>query len=295
MITKVNNNELSLSGLLEESLQIPALDLDDVVVPAPAMSTTTPSPVLSPVSSQAGISTTRVASPSTSTNGEPDTIVVNQSVPLTNNQLTDEHVCREFVKQTCGCKKANGRACSSQFSVEYYIERRSQASLLSKNELDLVMLGSIMSTSRQGEEVTHGRHQPVKRQRPRVQYMHNGCVVCKATFGFIFGVGAKHKIDGIRKHYLEEGLAPKIHKNSTLRPHNALTFDEISSIVNFLQSYAEQNAILLPGRIPGYKRDDLKLLPSNKSKKVFYIHCTVHYTKLCFITLGNLESLRGIV
>ena len=36
----------------------------------------------------------------------------------------------------------------------------------------------------------------------------------------------------------------------------------------FLKSYTEENAILLPGRIPGYKRDDIKLLPSSCSKKV---------------------------
>jgi hypothetical protein len=38
--------------------------------------------------------------------------------------------------------------------------------------------------------------------------------------------------------------------------------------LRFLRSYAEVNAILLPGRIPGYKRDDLQLLPSSTTKKV---------------------------
>ena len=98
--------------------------------------------------------------------------------------------------------------------------------------------------------------------------MHNGCAVCKVTFGFIFGVGRKHKIDAIRKHYIEEDLTPRVHKNSTLKPHNALTFDDTAAIVNFLQNYTEQNAIMLTGRIPSYKRDNIKLLPSSSSKKV---------------------------
>ena len=94
--------------------EIPALDLDDVVVPAPAMSTTTqPLPVLSSVSSQAGISTTQVASPSTSTNGEPDIIVINQIVPLTNNQLTDEHMCRVFAKHVAARRQMGGLAAHS--------------------------------------------------------------------------------------------------------------------------------------------------------------------------------------
>jgi len=260
-----------MSGLLEESLQIQAMDLDDVVIPVEMSATAQPSPT----QSQAG--TLEIADPSTATvsaspsTGEtenmPDRHTNNASIST--HEMTDEDVCRDFIEQTCGCKKSNGRPCSSQFSMDYYIERRAQASLLTRSELDLVMLGSIMSTTRIDEDVTHGRHKPVKRQRPRVHYLHNGCEVCKVTFGFIFGVGRKHKIDGIRKHYMDEGLTPRVHKNSKLRPHNALSFCDVTSIVDFLQNYAEQHAILLPGRIPGYKRDDIKLLPSSNSKKVF--------------------------
>ena len=35
-----------------------------------------------------------------------------------------------------------------------------------------------------------------------------------------------------------------------------------------MTNYAEKNAILLPGRIPGYKRDTIQLLPSSTTKKV---------------------------
>ena len=61
--------------------------------------------------------------------------------------LTDKDICRDFIEHTCGCKKVNERPCSSQFSMEYYIERCAQASLLTRNILDVVMLGSIMSTT----------------------------------------------------------------------------------------------------------------------------------------------------
>ena len=184
-------------------------------------------------------------------------------------ELTDVTVCRQFMEQTCGCKKIKGGPCSSQFPLEYYIERRAQASLLTRGELDLVMLGSAMCTTRM-DDVAHGRHKTVSRKRPRAHYMHNGLEVCKVTFGFIFGVGKKHKINSIRQHYMEEGLTIKVHKNSQLQPHNALGYDDIKSISSFLLNYSEQHAILLPGRIPGYKRDDMKLLPSSNSKKVNY-------------------------
>ena len=36
----------------------------------------------------------------------------------------------------------------------------------------------------------------------------------------------------------------------------------------FLANYAEEITILLPGWVPGYKRDDIQLLPSSTTKKV---------------------------
>ena len=51
-------------------------------------------------------------------------------------------------------------------------------------------------------------------------------------------------------------------------PAQALSFDDINRIVKYLNQYVEQHAILLPGRIPGQKRDDVKLLPSSSSKRV---------------------------
>lgn len=116
--------------------------------------------------------------------------------------------CLQGFYWTCGCNKVNERSCSSQFSIEYYIQQSTQASLLTCNELYLVMLGYIMSTPRGDQDVIHGRHQHVKRQKSWVHFMHNGYVVCNVTF--IFAVGRKHKIDAIQTHYMEEGQAPRL-------------------------------------------------------------------------------------
>jgi len=43
--------------------------------------------------------------------------------------------------------------------------------------------------------------------------------------------------------------------------------------VHFILHYAEANAILLPGRIPGYNRDDVQLLPcSTTGRSVWLIY-----------------------
>ena len=67
---------------------------------------------------------------------------------------------------------------------------------------------------------------------------------------------------------MKEGITTRIHGNTKRLPHNALTYEDITRIAKFLSNYAEEQAIILPGRVPGYKKADFKLLPSSTSKKV---------------------------
>ncbi|XP_064631663.1 uncharacterized protein LOC135489956 [Lineus longissimus] len=46
----------------------------------------------------------------------------------------------------------------------------------------------------------------------------------------------------------------------------ALTYEDTQRINTFLINFAEQYALVLPGRVPGFKRADLKLLPSCETK-----------------------------
>ncbi len=57
-----------------------------------------------------------------------------------------------------------------------------------------------------------------------------------------------------------------VHGNKNKQPHNAFSVNDVKAVVQYLTNHAEDNAILLPGRIPGYHRSDLKLLPSNTTK-----------------------------
>ena len=189
--------------------------------------------------------------------------------------------CREFVRTTCGCTRASGNPCSTLFTEEHYMDLRAQASFLTHEQLDLVILGSIMATvSRDEFRPTYTRHKPAKRQKIVTAYMHHGHHLCKATYNFLHGVG-NHRVKAVKLNYLENGLSVRTHGNTRKSPHNALSFIQVSNIVKFIQNYAEQNAILLPGRIPAFKRDDLKLLPSSDSKKVYNIQ--VYAIQLKFI------------
>ena len=189
------------------------------------------------------------------------------SQPWEMEQTGEVEKCSDFVRRTCGCRMADGRPCSSLFSVDYYINIRSQASLLTRQQLDLVLLGSVMSTTAVEKDVVRGRHKPTKRQRLTMGYMHRGYQLCKVTFNFMYGLG-KHRVPAIRKSFISNGLEVRTHGNTKRVPHHASSFNTIRNTILFIQNYAEQNAIILPGRIPGQKRDDVKLLPSSDSKKV---------------------------
>ena len=86
-------------------------------------------------------------------------------------------------------------------------------------------------------------------------------------FTFLYGIG-KHRLRNVRDSYLTNGLETWLRGNTKRLPHNHLTHAVIASVTEFLKNCVEENVILLPGRIPGQKRDDVKLLPSSHSKKV---------------------------
>ena len=177
-------------------------------------------------------------------------------------------ICEEFVLTTCGCQLAGGGPCSSMFSSEYYQQYRAQALFLSKELLDMALIGSIAATVCEDDDVgVRSGHRPAKRQRTTIQYMHKGYQVCQNTYNFLHSVG-KRKVHNIKEHFLENGLVEREHGNTKNRPHNALTFARITNILKFIENYAEKHAILLPGRIPGFKRDDVSVLPTSDSKQV---------------------------
>ena len=109
---------------------------------------------------------------------------------------------------------------------------------------------------------------------------------------------------------MEEGLIPRykyknvitkqiifsvirIHKNTHKQPHNAQSPDDVKHITSFIRNYAEEHAISLPGRIPGYKDYKFQLLSSSTTKHAIHnsyraaalatTHKVVAYSTFCGI------------
>jgi len=91
--------------------------------------------------------------------------------------------------------------------------------------------------------------------------------------------GMKH-FKNVKYRYLANGVTLREHKNCRCLPYNTLHYECKVYVVTFLQNYADENAILLPGRIPRYKRDNIQLLPLNNQGGLYIsqnLLCSVIY------------------
>jgi hypothetical protein len=68
--------------------------------------------------------------------------------------------------------------------------------------------------------------------------------------------------------YKDNGISIREKKRGGRHTKNKryLTHNDILRVVNFISNYADANCIILPGRHPGHKRFDVKLLPSQIAK-----------------------------
>ena len=195
-----------------------------------------------------------------------------------------------FMSFGCGCSKR----CSSQFSTEHVISVRASCAELSNSELDMAILGQLMASVNTSQAVsTAGRHKEDERKKAYTSFSHQGKPVCTRMFNFLHDVGSK-RLKNLKRSLTEKGLTPRVHGNSKRKPSNALSYSSTEVVVRFLFSYTEQHALQLPGRIPGYSRSDIQLLPSSVSKRTVWrvyheateVVDTVHavaYTTFCLL------------
>ena len=222
----------------------------------------------------------------------------NVAVELRSIDIEEEEEVELFISTGCSCSTN----CSSQFSCEYIREMRSSCFSLTRNELDMAILGQLMASSNTSDtvEVSSG-HLQKGRERPHTTNYHCGKKVCHKTYCFLHTVGKK-RLYNLAASFKENGLTPRVHGNTQRKLKHTLSLPSIEYVVRFLLTYSEQNALLLPGRIPGYSRSDIKLLPSSASKRsIWRVYRTavegvsdahsVAYTTFCRLWRSLLPSV----
>ncbi len=132
--------------------------------------------------------------------------------------IEEKELVKAFLGAGCGCQLWEQRCCSLQFSVKHVEEVRSQCASLSRNELDMVLLGQIMAASNTSNIVvaTSG-HQMTNRIKAYTRYSHQGLNVCAVMFRFLHGVGTT-RIKNLAKGFRMDGLTPRIHGNTKRSP-----------------------------------------------------------------------------
>ena len=188
-----------------------------------------------------------------------------QDVPLEQCpvDVADEQVIDQFFRDGCGCRKWGGKPCIQQFGTTQIRQARLYLKDLEKSELDMVIMAHQNISS---SVVTESRHSAASREKPYTVFYHQGKEICQATFRFIHGIG-KFRYESLKKSLKKFGMAPRVHGNKRRKPKHALSLCDVEYIVRFLLNYTVEHGLLLPGRVPGYSRTDLKLLPSSTSKR----------------------------
>ena len=120
---------------------------------------------------------------------------------------------------------------------------------LSNPEKDLVILGMIAAGARIGPQTNCSkRAKQNNRKHQRTLYSFDGQAVCRETLKFLCII-SQDKLSAIFKHYKENGICPrKLKSGGRSNNKKALSFDDTKTVVTFIVNFAEEHALLLPGR-----------------------------------------------
>ena len=188
-----------------------------------------------------------------------------EDVELMEVHMTERAKVQKFYAETCKCKLGpDETACSLTLTLDDFVESRNNCKELSSTELDLVLLGTIQSSLNCNDTSISGRVEK-NRQHARMAYFYHGKRICMKTFLFLHGIH-NNRLYSLVRHYRKNGLTLRVHGNAKRLPSSASSAETVEQVVKFIKTTAEEQAFLLPGRVPGFKRMDVKRLPSNLTK-----------------------------
>lgn len=181
------------------------------------------------------------------------------------SDLSEKAKVKTFWENTCRCKLAEGdKPCSTTLSLDDFYDSRNNCNELSSAELDLVILGAIQSSLNCNEISVSGTSEK-QRKVSRMAFYYHGKRICRESFLFLHCL-SKNRFCSLVKHYRINGLTLRVHGNKKWLPSSAFSTETVENVVKFITNIAEEQALLLPGGVPGFKRVDVKLLSSVLTK-----------------------------
>ena len=106
-----------------------------------------------------------------------------------------------------------------------------------------------------------------------IQNLWTQCL--QKSFLYLLNIAnAKYRNKG--DHYNKNGLGALRYGNTNRLPHNATLFEVQDHIVNSIKSYARDNALQLPGRVPGHREETTLVIPSSETKvKIWELYTNI--------------------
>ena len=151
----------------------------------------------------------------------------------------DAQLVSQFLEKDCACKLGpNGKQCVTHFDQNHIFEHLSNCWELTKEELDMGILGQLNALS------TIGTISPwLKRRQISMTFRHSGHIICKDTFLFLHGIG-KRKFENLQAHFISNGLSQCTYGNTCRLPHNVTSEKQIQRVEKFMCNHGTQQRSL---------------------------------------------------
>ena len=164
-----------------------------------------------------------------------------------------------FRSDGCKCQLSGGEPCHTLFTATQIRAACDKCHQLTHDQLDMVVMGQLRSSCRNDRVTLKIKANNTVRQRSMTRFHFGGHRICHTFFLFLHEMGTK-RLKAIKQSWLDGIVSTNSIEDSSAQHHYRLS--DVKCVVRFVLQYAENHAILLPGRIPEYKRIDLQLLPS---------------------------------
>ena len=158
----------------------------------------------------------------------------------------------EFLKKSC-CKNN----CVRGFNVTDIERIRDSFLDLTTEEKDIYILSLFTQWFKPGQS------------SDAIEYRMEGKKLCRQTFLFFTNI-SKTKLQNLRVHYNQEGLQSRRHGNFGRASPNSHSFETRQTIKTFIENFADNHGVILPGRIPSYRDQSIILLSSAETKLNVY-------------------------
>ena len=167
------------------------------------------------------------------------TDVCDVSVTMRPIDTDEEELVKTFADH--GCTYAFGphkSPCCKLFSEDHYLAVRGALSEMTKDELDLMVMGQIMAHCSPSPSAPSPSASPAEKIEVHtpMKFFHAGLRVCQPTFLFLHTIGIK-RFKHIKASYLRNGPAARVHGNKGRKPKKTLTLQEVKDVVQYILNY----------------------------------------------------------